>query len=56
MKEEKKQEMSLIEQRMRRTAKLLREGKRPTLTGLVGLLPRKDKKSQKNLENSESKE
>ncbi len=53
MKNEKKQEMSLIEQRMRKTAQLEREGKLPTLTEFLGSLPLKDEKPQKKSKNLE---
>lgn len=56
MKEEKKPEMSLLEWRMRKTAQLLREGKLPSPTGLVGLLPKRDERYIEASKNSESKE
>ena len=56
MPQEKKPEMSLIEYHMRRATQLAKEGKRPTHTRLVGLLPKTDKRSRKNSKSSESKE
>ena len=56
MSQEKKPEMHSLEWYMTRTAKLAKEGKLPTPTRLVGLLPKQDKKYKKSLKSSESKE
>ena len=56
MPQEKKPEMSLIEYHMRRSTQLEKEGKRPTHTMLVGLLPKSDKKLKQTMKNLESKE
>ncbi len=56
MKQEKKPEMSLIEQHMRKATQLEKEGKSPTPTRFVGLLPKTPRKPKKNVESSGSKE
>ena len=50
---QKNPNMTTIEYYMTRHIRLKKEGKLPEPTGLVGLLPKRDKKYQKRLENNE---